>query len=79
MTEPESMVRKISAALDHIDKHGTLEGFASTDEESRHLISAATAQKLIEWNADLQRYELSRVAHKWLKAFYHGRGPSSSH
>jgi hypothetical protein len=73
MADQDSMVRKINAALDHIDKHGGLSGFPASDEESKALISAATAQGLIEWNATLERYELSRIAHKWLKAFYRGR------
>ena len=77
MTDRDSMVRKINAALDHIDKHGNLSGFASTEEERKTLISAATAQGLLTWNDERKRYELSRIAHKWLKAFYHGRRPST--
>jgi hypothetical protein len=73
MTDHDSMVKKINAALDHIDKHGGLAGFPSTEEESKALIDAATAQGLIAWNATLNRYELSRIARKWLDAF-HGRG-----
>jgi hypothetical protein len=76
MTGRDSMVRKISAALDHIDKHGSLSGFASPDDENKALIGAAAAQGLISWNAELKRYELSKVAHKWLKAFYHGAKPT---
>ena len=78
MTDRESMVRRINAALDHIDKHGDLSGFASTDDEREKLISAAMAQGLLTWNDERKRYELSRIAHKWLKAFYHGRRPSTA-
>lgn len=65
------MVRRISAALDHIDKHGSLRGFASTDDERKALIGAATAEGLIEWNTELKRHQLSAPAHKWLKLFFH--------
>jgi predicted DsbA family dithiol-disulfide isomerase len=78
MSERDGMVRRISAALDHIDKHGNLEGFSSTAEENQALINAATAQGLIAWNAERGRYDLSKVAHKWLKVYYQGRGPGPS-
>jgi hypothetical protein len=73
MTDRDSMVRKINAALDHIDKHGDLSGFASTEQERQTLISAATAQGLLIWNEELKRHELSKIARKWLEAFYHRR------
>jgi hypothetical protein len=73
MSARDGMVRRVSAALDYVDRHGSLHGFASSDEEGRALISAATAQGLVEWNAALERHQLSAAAHKWLKVFYHGR------
>jgi hypothetical protein len=67
------MVQRVSAALDYVDRHGNLQGFASSDEENRALIAAATAQGMIEWNAALQRHQLSTTALRWLKVFFDGR------
>jgi hypothetical protein len=69
----DGMVRRVSAALDHIDKHGSLKGFAATEEDRKALIAAATAQELITWDPELARHQLSAAAHKWLKVFFHGR------
>jgi hypothetical protein len=74
MNDRDGMVRRISAALDHIDKHGNLQSFAGEAEESEALISAATSQQLIEWNPDVKRYRLAPAARKWLKVYYRGRG-----
>ncbi len=74
MTGSDQLVRQISAALAHIDKHGTLQGFAGVEDESRSLIDAASAQHLIEWNDETQRYRLSPAARKWLTAYYRGSG-----
>ena len=72
MGDRDDLVRKISAALDHIDKHGSLKSFAGEAEQSQALIDAASAQQLIEWNDQSKRYHLSRAARKWLSAYYHG-------
>ena len=77
MTDRDSMVRRINAALDHIDKHGDLSGFTSTKQERETLISAATAQGLLAWNDELKRHELTAIARKWLAAYYHRR-PSTA-
>jgi hypothetical protein len=69
----DSMVRRISVALDHIDKHGSLKGFAASEEDRKALIAAATAQELVTWDAQLERHQLAPAAHKWLKVFFHGR------
>jgi hypothetical protein len=69
----DSMVQRVSAALDYVDKHGNLHGFATSDEESRALIEAATAQGMIEWNAALERHQLSTTAVRWLKVFFDRR------
>jgi hypothetical protein len=67
------MVQRISAALDHIDQHGSLKGFASSDEDGKALIAAATAQGLMQWNSELKRHQLSATAQKWVKVFFHRR------
>jgi hypothetical protein len=74
MTNRDDVVRRINAALDHIDKHGDLVAFSSSTEAERQtLISAATAQGMLTWNVELKRYELSKIARKWLEAFYSRR------
>jgi hypothetical protein len=69
----EGMVRRISAALDHIDKHGSLKGFAASEADRKALIAAATAQELVAWDPERERLQLTPGAHKWLKMFFHGR------
>ena len=74
MTASDQLVRQISAALAHIDEHGTLQGFAGAEEKNRKLIEAASAQNLIAWDDDAQRYQLAPAARKWLAAYYRGAG-----
>jgi hypothetical protein len=57
---------RLAAALEHVDRHGNLDGFSETQSGKLALMATATRRGLLTWNRDASRYELTSLGRQHL-------------
>ena len=62
----QSAAEPLSAALAHIEQHGSLLRFARERTQRLVLIKAMSAKGLISWNALLRVYEVSELGRRYM-------------
>jgi hypothetical protein len=62
----QAAAEPLSAALAHIERHGSLLRFAPERTQRLTLIKAMTAKGLITWNAMLRVYEVSELGRRYM-------------
>ena len=65
-TTQEDAVEPLLAALDHIEKQGSLLRFAPDRAQRLGLMMAMTKKGLVAWNATAVRYELTALGDECL-------------
>ena len=61
----------ILAALEHIEKRGSMQGFLTSRQEKLTVMKAITEQGLVVWNKMAGKYELTMTGHIRLEEFRH--------
>src|SRR5262249_36095070 len=57
---------RISAAMDHVEKHGNLDAFPGNQNEKLALMLTASRQGLVTWNRRTGQYELTGLGRERL-------------
>jgi len=57
---------RISAAMDHVEQHGNLDGFPGSQGEKVALMMTASRQGLVSWNREKERYDLTSLGREHL-------------
>jgi hypothetical protein len=60
-----------AAVLEHVVRHGRLQGFPAAPREKLALIKLAIEQGLVEWNKTVGKYELTGGGQRRLEEYHH--------
>ena len=61
----------ILAALEHIEKRGSMQGYLTLRRERLTVMKAVTEQGLVVWNKSVAKYELTARGYKRLEEYRH--------